>query len=95
MAHEFPRPNFRSYSAIGSITVWRIEKNFVDFGATDASVFAAGEEEMLIKFTIENNRRARDRVSGQAASASCNDSSKELSGRCARRKHSTSGAPYA
>lgn len=95
MAHEVPRPSFRPYSAMRSITVWRIEENFVDFGLTDASAFATGEAEMLIKFTRESNRRASDGVSGQAASASCYESSKELLGHCARRKNPTSGASYA
>lgn len=95
MAHEVPRPTFRSYSAMRSITIWRIDANFVDFGATDASAFAAGGEEMLIKFTIDNSLRASERISNQAASASCCKFSKGLPGRCARRKNPTSGAPYA
>lgn len=78
-----------------SITVWRIEDDFVDFGATDASAFAAGEEEMLIKFTIENDLRASERISKQAVSASCCKVSEGLPGRSARRKNPTSVAPYA
>lgn len=92
MAHEVPRPTFGSYSAMRSITVWRIADNLVDFGATDASVFAAGEEEMLIKFTIENDLRAGERISKQVVSASCCRVWKGLPGRGARRKNSTSGA---
>ena len=92
MAHEVPRPTFGSYSAIRSITVWRIEDNFVDFGATNASAFAAGEEEMLIKFTIENDLQAWERISKQVVSASCRKVWKGLPGRRARWKNSTCGA---
>lgn len=95
MAHEVPRPTFRSYSAMRSISARRIEENFADFSATDASAFAAGEEEMIIKFTVENNLRASESVSNQAASASCCKFSKGLPGRRARRTNPTSGAPYA
>lgn len=92
MEHKVPRPNFGSYSAARSITVWRIEDNFGDSGATDASAFAAGEEEMLIKFTIENDLRASERISKQVVSASCCKVWKGLFGRGARRKNPTSGA---
>lgn len=95
MAHEVPRPTFGSYRATRSITVWRIEDSFVGFGATDASAFAAGEEEMLIKFTIENEFRVGERISKQVVSASCCKVWKGLPGRGARRKNPTSGAQNA
>lgn len=95
MVQEVPRPSFRQFCAVRSVTVRRIEENFVGLCAAETSAFATEEDEVLIKFTRESNSRARDRVFGRAASESHYEPSKALPGHGARRKNPTSGAPNA